>query len=117
MINVSIRRTTLLLLVVVVFVTTPWASAASPRPEGPRWAQGLDDVPFLGNFWIFLRSAWEKEGCNIDPNGHCIQEPTPSTKIGCHLDPWGHCVNEPTQPPPLQPKAGCHIDPNGHCIP
>ena len=115
--NVSIRRKTLLLLVVVVFVITPWASAASPHAASPRWAQALEDVPLLGNFWSFLRSVWEKEGCGIDPWGRCVsgpdQSPPLQPKEGCNIDPNGHCIQEPTP----SPKIGCHIDPWGRCIP
>jgi hypothetical protein len=111
--NVSIRRKTILLLVLVALVTTPWASAASPKPASPRWMQAVEDVPLLGNFWSFLRSAWDKEGCNIDPNGRCIKETTQDPKIGCNIDPNGHCIQEPTP----NPQIGCGIDPWGHCIP
>jgi hypothetical protein len=92
MLSASIGRKILLLLVLIALITTPRASAAGPRPESPRSAQAVEDVPFLGNFWIFLRSVWGKEGCNIDPWGRCVKEPTQNPKIGCHIDPWGHCI-------------------------
>jgi hypothetical protein len=117
MTNVSIRRKILFLFLLIALVTTPWAAARSPQSETPRAAHAVEDVPFFGNFWRFLRSVWEKEGCNIDPNGRCVVEPTQTAKIGCNIDPNGHCVVEPAQTPPLQPKAGCNIDPWGRCIP
>jgi hypothetical protein len=91
MLNASIRRK-ILLVVLVAIVTTPWASAAGPQPESPRATPAVEGISRLGNFWSFLRSLWEKEGCNIDPNGRCVQEPTQNTKIGCGIDPWGHCI-------------------------
>jgi hypothetical protein len=107
--NVSIRRKIFVLIILVALATTPWASARGPQPGKPRAAQAVEDVPLLGNFWSFLRSFWEKEGCHIDPWGVCMDEPAP--EIGCNIDPNGHCINEPT------PKIGCHIDPWGNCIP
>lgn len=120
MTNVSIRRKSLFLFLLIALVATPWAAAGGPRPESPRAAHAVEDVPFFGNFWRFLRSVWEKEGCNIDPDGRCVNEPaqTPplQPKEGCGIDPWGRCVNEPAQTPPPQTEAGCNIDPWGHCV-
>ncbi|MEA2604409.1 MAG: hypothetical protein QOF89_5401 [Acidobacteriota bacterium] len=90
MTNVSIRRKILVLFLLIALVTTPWVFARGPQPESPRAAHAIEDVPIFGNFWKLLRSAWEKEGCNIDPWGRCVNEPAP--KIGCGIDPWGHCI-------------------------
>jgi hypothetical protein len=89
--TVSIRRKILFLLLVMV-LATPWASLAGSERERPRTMQGVElAVPeIFGRIWSFLRGSRAKEGCNIDPNGHCV--------------------------PPLQPKEGCHIDPLGRCI-
>jgi len=113
MTSLSIRRKIFVLFILAALATTPWAIARGPQPESPRVAQTVEGVPFLGNFWSFLRSMWEKAGCGIDPWGRCVTEPVPTLqpKEGCNIDPWGNCVNEPT------PKIGCHIDPNGVCIP
>jgi hypothetical protein len=90
MTNVSIRRKILFLL--IALVTTPWAAAGGSQPESPRAARAVEDVPVFGNFWKFLQSVWEKEGCNIDPDGRCVKELTQTSKIGCNIDPNGRCI-------------------------
>jgi hypothetical protein len=96
MLNVPIRRKILLLFLLVALVTTPWASAAGPKPESPRAVQAFEDVSLLGNFWSILRSVWEKVGCHLDPDGRCVNESTQTplqTEAGCGIDPWGHCIS------------------------
>jgi hypothetical protein len=121
MLTVSLRRKTVLLLLVAV-LATPWASAASLQPEGPRVTQALDSVPLFGPVWRMLQNAWAKAGCMIDPDGRCVKEGCMidpdgrCAKAGCRLDPDGRCANSPVQPlPPPQTKAGCRIDPDGRC--
>ena len=116
----SLRRKTVVLLLIAVFAV-PLASAAGPRPEssGPATAVALSPLELLDHLWSFLRSAWSKEGCEIDPSGHCstgTSQPPGQSKTGCHLDPDGRCATGTSQPP-VQPKTGCHLDPSGLCIP
>jgi len=116
----SLRRKTVVLLLIAVFAV-PLASAAGPRSEssGPATAVALSPMEMLGHLWSFLRGAWSKTGCHLDPNGQCTtgtSQPTVQTKEGCHLDPSGQCTTGASQPP-VQPKTGCHIDPSGLCIP
>jgi hypothetical protein len=87
----SFRRTTAVLLLLLAAVL-----AAPPAFAAGRPAEGVSLAP-LEILWSFLRAAWSKEGCKIDPNGHC----KPGT----------------ASPPPAQTKDGCHLDPNGSCKP
>jgi len=119
MLTASFRRKTILFLLLAV-LATPWASAAGPRTEnaGPAHAGELSTLEVLDHLWSFLRSAWSKSNCHIDPDGLCstgTAQPPPQTKTGCHLDPNGLCPTGTVQPPP-QAKEGCHLDPNGLCV-
>ena len=95
MLTPSFRRTILLLLLAAV-LATPWASAAGPRAAESPSAQAVESAPLdlLGRVWSFLRNAWSKEGCHIDPSGLCstgTSQPPPQTKEGCNIDPSGQC--------------------------
>lgn len=105
----SLHRKTVLLLLTAI-LAMPLAATAVPRPERPRPADAREMAPLklLSRAWSLLWSAWTKEGCNIDPNGRCVQ-----TKAGCNIDPDGRCQGNPA--PALEADAGCHIDPNGRC--
>jgi len=112
MFTASFRRKTVL-LVLVGILALPWMSVAKPGPEGTQ-PQTLEIGPLtlLECAWSFLRNAWSKTGCHIDPNGHCTTQPPVQTKEGCHIDPNGRCTAQP-----VQPDTGCHIDPDGRCVP
>jgi len=71
-------------LVVFAILALPWVSAAGPRQEEVQ--PGL-----LEQIWSFLTSAWNEEGCHIDPSGGCAPEPLPTTDSGCRIDPDGRC--------------------------
>jgi hypothetical protein len=92
MLTASLRRKTLLLLLAAV-LAAPWASAAGPRTETAQPAQAAEFAPLdvLERLWGLLRNAWTKEGCEINPNGHCTAQPPVQTKEGCHIDPSGLC--------------------------
>jgi len=116
----SLRRKTVVFLLIAVFAV-PLASTAGPRNEssGPATAVALSPLELLGHLWSFLRGAWNKEGCRIDPDGQCTtgaSQPPVQTKEGCHIDPDGRCATGTSQPP-VQTKTGCEIDPSGRCIP
>src|SRR5437762_14067259 len=109
----SLRRKTVVLLLIAV-LAVPLASAAGPHSEssGPASAALLSPLELLDHFWSFLRGAWSKEGCNIDPSGLCstgTSQPPVQTKEGCHIDPDGQCSTGTSQPP-VQTKEGCNID-------
>jgi len=92
----SLRRKTVVLLLIAV-LAVPLASAAGPRngSSGPATAAALSPLELLDHLWSFLRGAWNKEGCRIDPSGQCTTDtgqPTVQTKTGCHLDPSGLCI-------------------------
>jgi hypothetical protein len=104
MLTAPFRRTAVLVLLTAV-LATPSVSAqtGSVRP-----------TDLLDRVLSFLR-PYLKEGCKIDPDGHCytsVAKP-PYTKEGCKIDPNGSCYTSMTQPP----YAGCKIDPNGRCLP
>jgi len=61
--------------------------------------------------WGFLSGLWSKNGCWIDPSGHCIPETTAPGDNGCILDPNGTCA---TSSPVA--KNGCILDPDGRCL-
>ena len=92
--TLTFRRTTaVLLLLLAAVLAAPPASAAGRPTE----TVSLSPLEALDRLWSFLRAAWSKEGCGVDPDGTC----KPGT----------------TSPPPAQTKEGCHIDPNGQCRP
>jgi hypothetical protein len=90
----SFRCTTAVLLLLLAAVL-----AAPPAFAAGRPAEGVSLAPLesLDRLWSFLRAAWGKDGCSINPDGHC----KPGT----------------ASPPPAQTKEGCKIDPNGQCGP
>ena len=111
------RTAAVLLLVLTVIVAAPPAFAAGPRLE----TVSLSPVEVLDHLWSFLRIAWNKDGCNIDPDGQCqpgpASPPPAQAKDSCHIDPNGRCKPGPPSPPPVQTKTGCGIDPDGRCKP
>jgi len=56
---------------------------------------------FLDRFLALLSALWgdsppvhqpqAKEGCGMDPDGHCKPTPPPQTDAGCEMDPNGLC--------------------------
>lgn len=54
-------------------------------------------------------ASWGEEGCDIDPDGRCIDGSTGSGDEGCDIDPNGRCLDL------MAPMgdAGCDMDPNG----
>jgi len=96
-------RKSVLGLVVALCLVTPLAAAAQ-RPQEVRTAAAKFSLPtpselFVGA-WSFL--------VRIRRGG-----PTLRTKNGCKLDPNGACLQEPGAASP--PNNGCTIDPHGVC--
>jgi len=85
-------------------------SAARPRRSEMVTLAPTDVVARL---WTLLSSFWSKNGCEVDPNGHCKSAAGSATAIGdngCGIDPSGHCL-----PATMTGDNGCWIDPNGNC--
>ncbi len=94
MLTSKFRRTTAVLLLLFATVLAAPPAFAAGRPAD---TVSLSPLEALGRLWSFLRTAWNKDGCSINPNGQC----KPGT----------------TSPPPAQIKEGCSINPNGQCKP
>jgi hypothetical protein len=95
------------LVVVLGLGVVPVAAAPVERGAGPV---AYRPVGFFDSLGRLLVSFLTKEGCGMDPWGHCAAS-TVTTDAGCTIDPWGHCA-----PRTVTPKEGCRIDPLGRCI-
>jgi hypothetical protein len=86
------RTAAVLLLLLAAVLAAPPASAAGRHPAA---AVSLSPLEALDRLWSFLRIAWSKEGCHIDPSGQCkpgtASPPPAATKTSCHIDPSGQC--------------------------
>lgn len=88
-------------LVVALALTAPLCRAASPASAPGRALQATSTPSHLFGLWDWLTSFWAKNGCSIDPSGHCVNSPTPTgqpippvpslsnTDEGCAIDPGG----------------------------
>jgi len=82
------RTTAVLLLLLAAVLAAPPASAAGRPAE----TVSLSPLEALDRLWSFLRAAWTKDGCSINPNGQCKPSPPPAeTKDSCSINPDGHC--------------------------
>jgi hypothetical protein len=92
MLTASFRRKTVLLVLIAV-LALPWVSAAEVRPQGRDAVQAVEASPLdlLGRVWSFLRNAWAKSSCHIDPKGLCPAQPPVQAKSVCSIDPNGLC--------------------------
>jgi len=103
----------------IAIVAAPPAFAAGPRPE--TFSLAMSPLETLGHLWSFLRAAWSKDGCSINPNGQCKpgppSPPPAQAKEGCSIGPDGRCKPGMTSLLPVQIKDGCNIDPSGQCKP
>ena len=86
-------------------------------------ASFLSSPAGLGLSWLVPScESFNKIGCGLDPNGHCIQSPAAQAtspnqgEIGCTIDPSGRCLQNPrAQGTGAQGEIGCELDPNGRC--
>jgi hypothetical protein len=85
------RITAVLLLLLAAVLAAPPASAAGRPAE----AVSLSPLETLDRLWSFLRAAWGKDSCHIDPSGRCkpgtTSQPPAQTKDSCGIDPSGKC--------------------------
>lgn len=100
----AIVRTSAVLVLCCV-LTTPGASAAPVRSEEGAARE------FAGWLWEALSALWEKAGCQLDPNGRCVEG---QEKNGCRADPFGRCI-EGQGPSSSQTEVGCTVDPYDRC--
>ena len=66
-------------------------SAARPRRSE---IAALAPTDILARLWNLLSNLWSKNGCWIDPNGHCLPGTglvTTTGDNGCGADPSGLC--------------------------
>jgi hypothetical protein len=108
-----VLRKTAVLLLVGALLAVPAVSAAGARPAPPSESKSSLRVAltFLETMGSLLMRAWSKEGCAIDPWGHCIVS-APKSDEGCAIDPAGQCGASTTES-----EVGCQIDPWGSCAP
>lgn len=91
----STPRRTLVLLVLCVLLVSPGLSTAAPRSGSrvaPVTTTSMGDL--LGWLRSSLASLWSKAGCQVDPDGRCLNGlATTPTDNGCQVDPNGRCRN------------------------
>jgi hypothetical protein len=113
-----LSRLALAFLLTAVLASMP-ALAASPLPgpvPGLRAAEASAATHAVARLWSFLASLWSKNGCHVDPDGHCLPSTGPTGENGCEVDPNGLCLPGTGSATPTE-KNGCHVDPSGHCRP
>jgi hypothetical protein len=94
------RRGILALLLLTLTLLASSAAWAAGGPAGRNQQSAVAKpapATLLGRAWSLLTALWDKEGCNIDPNGRCVTGPAPSPLV------------------PAQVDTGCNIDPDGRC--
>src|SRR5436853_5072786 len=71
-------RILLVLLLTLTVLVSPgaWARGGpASRNEQPAKVSQLFSPSLLGRAWTLLSGLWAKEGCGIDPDGHCVTAP------------------------------------------
>jgi hypothetical protein len=94
-------------LVVSLTLTTPLCEAASPGSAARRARQAASIPSHSFGLWDWLTNLWAKNGCSIDPGGHCVKSQS-AADGGCGIDPGGLCSKSQSAA-----DGGCGIDPNG----
>jgi hypothetical protein len=84
-----LRCTIFACLVLTFFAVTGLSAATANQREPVLQAEELILPDALERFWTRLIRMAAQDGCHIDPNGRCTQEP--QQKDGCHIDPDGRC--------------------------
>jgi hypothetical protein len=109
----SILRRLIVVLALCAFLGAPATSLAGPRSSARFSEDRTVSASLLSRLWNAVVSAWEKEGCTIDPYGRCAPKSQTTTDNGCTIDPFGRCLTD-TQD---SADAGCSADPYGRCLP
>jgi hypothetical protein len=91
--RIPLSRAVPLLLVLVLL---PWSAIALPlKPVHKKAAVDASATAPLTHLRNWFLSVWEKNGCVIDPGGHCQPSnatvPQSTGDNGCGIDPWGRC--------------------------
>jgi hypothetical protein len=113
-------------LVLGVALVQPCLAPAEVHAAAARPGITAESMPASWDLWVtriwgFLAGAAEKEGCGIDPNGHCCKGTAPAGRTppkgggGCAIDSHGQCVQgaAPARHRLGKRQEGCGIDPNG----
>ncbi len=111
------------IFLLAVMLIAPAATGAQPGPHDEDRRTGFVATltsELCAQWWSFLSSLWEKEGCGLDPHGACKAGSSDANsqegKNGCIIDPNGGCKPETEgSEDPAQTKEGCIIDPHGGC--
>jgi hypothetical protein len=94
----SILRRLIVVLALCAFLGVPATSLAGPHASARFSEDRTVGTSLLSRLWNALVSAWEKEGCSIDPYGQCVPKSQTttdsqnSTDAGCSIDPFGRCT-------------------------
>ena len=91
--RIPLSRVVPLLLVLVLL---PWSAIAQPlKTVHKKAAVDTSATAPLNRLRSWLLSAWEKNGCVIDPWGRCqtsnATAPQSTVDNGCVIDPGGRC--------------------------
>jgi hypothetical protein len=89
----------LLLTLTVLVSPSAWARGGTAgRTAQPAKVSKPLPPNLLSRAWTFLMVLWAKEGCGIDPDGHCVIRPAALAPMvpeqvdtGCGIDPDGRC--------------------------
>ena len=100
-------------VLLVVFALLPAAAHAGdgrqPLGSGSVVRAALS---LLSTAWSRFSSLWSDNGCELDPDGHCLAAPVATLDNGCEADPDGSCLSFA---PTITSDNGCSIEPNGNC--
>ena len=101
MLSPSRRLRVLVLLLTLTVLVSPsaWArEGPAGRTEQPAKVSKPLPLNLLSSAWTLLTGLWAKEGCGIDPDGHCVTAPATAAPVvpeqvdtGCGIDPDGRC--------------------------
>jgi hypothetical protein len=94
----SILRRLIVVIALCAFLGAPATSLAGPRSAARFSEDRTANMPLLARLLNAVVSAWEKEGCSIDPYGRCApksqttKDSQKSADAGCSIDPYGRCL-------------------------
>jgi hypothetical protein len=103
---------TLCIIAVFALFAAPVSLQAGVGASDHRDSSGAVLSQTVSQLWGFLSGLWAKNGCRLDPSGHCIPGTSAPGDNGCIIDPSGQCATSP-----VTAKNGCRLDPDGRCLP